>query len=129
MAYGKVCRVHVHLKALIVEMSTSGATSRHVRLLQALQEVARSDAMKGVVQLTRAKTARWAVLLGARLVVVSRLTKKGRRDLSQGLYGRENGRRWGLETQLACEYECWSISAVVHPSCVRAPGWPLRPRL
>ena len=117
MAYEKACRVCVHLKGLIAETSTSnGATSRHVQLLRALQEAAGGGAMRGVVQLTRAKTVRWAVLLGAHLVAVARLTKQGRWDLTQRLSGRENGTRWGLETQLACEYECGSISAVAHPN-------------
>ena len=72
--------------------------------------------MRGVVQLTRAKTVCWAVFLGAHLVAVARLTKQGWWDLTQGFSGRENGTRWGLETQLTCEYECGSISAVAHPN-------------
>jgi hypothetical protein len=116
MAYEKACRVRVHLKGLIAETSTSnGVTSRHVQLLRALQEAAGGGAMRGVV-LTRAKTGRCAVLLGAHLVAVARLTKQGRWDLTQRLSGRENETRWGLETQLACEYKCGSISAVAHPN-------------
>lgn len=39
------------------------------------RRVARSGTMNGVVQLTWAKTACWAVFLGAHMVVVSRLAK------------------------------------------------------
>lgn len=35
MTYGKTCPARVHLKGLIVEMSTSGTTSRPVQLLRA----------------------------------------------------------------------------------------------
>jgi hypothetical protein len=73
-------------------------------------------AMRGVVQLTRAKSVRCAALLGAYLVAVTRLTKQGWWNLTQGLSGRENGTRWGLEMQLTCEYECGSISAAAHPN-------------
>ena len=116
MACKKACRVHLHLKGLIMEMLTpDGVTSRHVQLLRALQEAAQGGAMRGVVQLTRAKSVRCAALLGAYLVAVTRLTKQGW-NLTQGLSGRENGTRWGLETQLTCEYECGSISAAAHPN-------------
>ena len=100
-------------------MSTSDSvTSRRVQLVRALQAT-QSGAMRGVVQLGRAKAVRWAVLLEAHLVAVSGLMYQGRRNLTQGSSGRENETRWGLETQLACEYECWSISAVAIPSYVR----------
>jgi hypothetical protein len=100
-----------------MEMLTpDGVTSRHVQLLRALQEAAQGGAMRGVVQLTRAKSVRCAAPLGAYLVAVTRLTKQGWWNLTQGLSGRENGTRWGLEMQLTCEYERGSISAAAHPN-------------
>ena len=74
-----------------------GVTSRHVQLLRVPQKMAR----RGVVQLTWAKTVRWAILLGADLV-------KGAED-SDSRFVRTRG--WDavgfgtLETLLACEYK------------------------
>jgi len=73
----------------------------------------------------RAKTVRWAVPLKVHSVAASRLA-----NLTQGsVSGRENGTWQDLETQLACEYECGSISAVANPSYARVHEWPLPPHL
>ena len=97
MANEKTCRVRVHLRALRIVKTP---TSDHV--------------ISRLVRLARAKTVRWAVPLKVHSLVVSRLA-----DLIQESVGREIRPRRGLETQLAYEHECETISAVANPSYAR----------